>query len=158
MPGGGHGRRVEELVAALELVRSASRARSAAPRAPSALHRRRASAPPAEALDRPAAFDRLTATMGARFVVELIDTFVEDARELIGTLRRALAEADVDAFRRAAHSLKSTSESLGATPWPPWRGSSRRRRGPAASTRSATGSSARRRVRARGPGAGRVRA
>ena len=52
--------------------------------------------------------------MGAAFVVELIATFGEDARELIGTLRRALAATDIDAFRRAAHSLKSTSESLGA--------------------------------------------
>ena len=52
--------------------------------------------------------------MGGAFVVELIDTFGEDARELIGTLRRALAATDIDAFRRAAHSLKSTSESLGA--------------------------------------------
>ncbi len=59
-------------------------------------------------------FDRLTATMGRAFVVELIDTFGEDARELVGTLRRALAETDVDAFRRAAHSLKSTSETVGA--------------------------------------------
>jgi HPt (histidine-containing phosphotransfer) domain-containing protein len=60
-------------------------------------------------------FDRLTATMGRAFVVELIDTFGEDARELVGTLRRALAETDVNAFRRAAHSLKSTSETVGAT-------------------------------------------
>ena len=59
-------------------------------------------------------FERLTATMGGPFVAELIETFVEDARELVATLRRALAEADVDAFRRAAHSLKSTSETLGA--------------------------------------------
>ena len=49
------------------------------------------------------------------FVAELIDTFAEDARELIATLRRALAETDVDAFRRAAHSLKSNGETLGAT-------------------------------------------
>jgi CheY-like chemotaxis protein/HPt (histidine-containing phosphotransfer) domain-containing protein len=58
--------------------------------------------------------DRLAATMGSAFVAELIDTFGEDARELVMALRRGLAEADVDAFRRAAHSLKSTSESLGA--------------------------------------------
>jgi CheY-like chemotaxis protein len=64
-------------------------------------------------IDRPT-FERLTATMGGAFVVELIDTFGEDARELVGTLRRALAATDIDAFRRAAHSLKSTSESLGA--------------------------------------------
>jgi HPt (histidine-containing phosphotransfer) domain-containing protein len=48
-------------------------------------------------------------------VAELIDTFGEDAREQLATLRRALAATDVDAFRRAAHSLKSTAESLGAT-------------------------------------------
>jgi PAS domain S-box-containing protein len=69
---------------------------------------------PATAIDR-AAFAQLTATMGAAFVAELIDTFAEDARQLVATLRQALADADVDAFRRAAHSLKSTSESLGAT-------------------------------------------
>ena len=58
--------------------------------------------------------ERLTATMGGAFIAELIDTFGEDARELITALRRALAETDLDAFRRAAHSLKSTSETLGA--------------------------------------------
>jgi PAS domain S-box-containing protein len=71
----------------------------------------RAAAP--TVIDRPT-LDRLTATMGRVFVVELIDTFGEDARELVGSLRRALAETDVDAFRRAAHSLKSTSETVGA--------------------------------------------
>jgi PAS domain S-box-containing protein len=60
------------------------------------------------------AIDRLTASMGGAFVAELIDTFGADARELVATLQRGLAEADVDAFRRAAHSLKSTSETLGA--------------------------------------------
>jgi HPt (histidine-containing phosphotransfer) domain-containing protein len=53
--------------------------------------------------------------MGAEFVAELIDTFGEDAQQLIATLRHALAEGDVDAFRRAAHSLKSNGETLGAT-------------------------------------------
>jgi CheY-like chemotaxis protein len=70
-------------------------------------------APAAAVIDR-TAFERLTTTMGGAFVTELIDTFVEDARELIATLRRALAERDLDAFRRAAHSLKSNSETLGA--------------------------------------------
>jgi HPt (histidine-containing phosphotransfer) domain-containing protein len=62
-----------------------------------------------------AVFERLAATMGGAFVVELIDTFREDAREQIATLRRALAATDLETFRRAAHSLKSTSESLGAS-------------------------------------------
>jgi PAS domain S-box-containing protein len=63
-----------------------------------------------------ATFARLTAQMGGPFVAELIDTFRADAGELIATLRRALGATDLDAFRRAAHSLKSTSESLGAGP------------------------------------------
>jgi histidine phosphotransfer protein HptB len=71
-------------------------------------------APAASAIDR-AVFERLVATTGGPFVAELIDTFGEDARELLATLRRTLAATDRDAFRRAAHSLKSTAESLGAT-------------------------------------------
>jgi HPt (histidine-containing phosphotransfer) domain-containing protein len=71
-------------------------------------------APAVEVIDR-AVFERLTATMGKGFVAELIGTFVEDGRELLAALRRALAETDIDAFRRAAHSLKSNGESLGAT-------------------------------------------
>jgi PAS domain S-box-containing protein len=70
-------------------------------------------APAAEAIDR-ATFDGLVRSMGGAFVAELIDTFVEDARELTAQLPAALARRDVDGFRRAAHSLKSTSESLGA--------------------------------------------
>jgi HPt (histidine-containing phosphotransfer) domain-containing protein len=52
--------------------------------------------------------------MGAAFVAELVDTFADDAGMQIAALRQALLAPDVDAFRRAAHSLKSTSESLGA--------------------------------------------
>jgi PAS domain S-box-containing protein len=99
--------RVEELVAALD--RSPAH-REAAPAAGPA----EPAAPAASAIDR-AVFERLVATTGGPFVAELIDTFGEDARELLATLRRALAATDRDAFRRAAHSLKSTAESLGAT-------------------------------------------
>src|SRR5205085_2274265 len=63
----------------------------------------------------PGVMDRLVATMGGSFVAELIDTFVEDGRELVAALRRSLAAKDVDGFRRAAHSLKSNGETLGAT-------------------------------------------
>jgi CheY-like chemotaxis protein len=62
-----------------------------------------------------AVLDRLVATTGGPFVAELIDTFGEDARELLAALRQTLATQDVDGFRRAAHSLKSTAESLGAS-------------------------------------------
>jgi len=99
--------RVEELVAALE--RSPAH-RDAAPASGPA----EPPAPAASAIDR-AVFERLVATTGGPFVAELIETFGEDARELLATLRRALAATDRDAFRRAAHSLKSTAESLGAT-------------------------------------------
>jgi len=99
--------RVEELVAALE---RAPAHRDAAPAAGPP----EPPAPAASAIDR-AVFERLVATTGGPFVAELIDTFDEDARELLATLRRTLAATDRDAFRRAAHSLKSTAESLGAT-------------------------------------------
>ena len=81
--------------------------------------------------------------MGGGFLAELLDTFVEDAQELVATLRRALAEKDVDAFRRAAHSLKSNGESFGADePGGPRQGARSAWPRPAASTGSATGSSA----------------
>jgi CheY-like chemotaxis protein/HPt (histidine-containing phosphotransfer) domain-containing protein len=90
--------RVEELIAALE--RSA--ARGAEP----------ARADSAEVLD-VSAFERLRATMGADFD-ELLSIFVEDAEELLMSMRRALTDNSVDTFRRAAHSLKSNAASFGA--------------------------------------------
>ena len=136
--------RVEELVAALQrsprraetgarastsVGTVGSAAEPAAPGGPrlSTISRRLGSAsegrrtPPAAtdgpqpgAVDR-TAIDRLVATMGAPFVVELIHTFVDDGRDLIAALHRTLAASDIDAFRRAAHSLKSTGETVGAT-------------------------------------------
>ena len=102
--------RVEELIAALD--RCGARREADAPAPPAAGPV--AGGAPAAAIDR-ATFDRLTTSMGREFVAELIDTFGEDARELVATLRRPRPASDLDAFRRAAHSLKSTSESLGAT-------------------------------------------
>jgi PAS domain S-box-containing protein len=103
--------RVEELVAALE--RCGSRPAAGPRPAPGAADRVGEPPPAAPAIDR-STFERLTATMGREFVAELIDTFVDDGREQLATLERALAGLDVDAFRRAAHSLKSNSETLGA--------------------------------------------
>ncbi len=107
--------RVEELVAALERSRSRSDAMRHDPKAKAAtagaLH---GAGDGATSIDT-AVVDSLTSTMGSPFIAELIDTFGEDARELIAALRRGLADGDVDVFRRAAHSLKSTSETLGAT-------------------------------------------
>src|SRR5262249_5132134 len=65
------------------------------------------------AIDR-SVIEGLLATMGSPFIAGLIDTFREDARELVATLHRFSTAADLDGFRRAAPSLKSTSEALGA--------------------------------------------
>ena len=99
--------RVEELVGALE--RSARRDTRAATAAAIGVDTQRATA----SIDR-GVVDQLTSTMGGAFVGELIDTFIENGRELVATLQRALADTDVDTFRRAAHSLKSNAETLGA--------------------------------------------
>jgi CheY-like chemotaxis protein len=100
--------RVEELVAALGRCgrRGDVPVRGGAPPEPGP-------APAPDVVDR-AVIDGLGSTMGRDFAVELVDTFTADARELVAALRRALAGSDRDAFRRAAHTLKSTGESLGA--------------------------------------------
>jgi len=61
-------------------------------------------------------FDDLAASVGGdmTFLGELIDTYFNDAAELLATMRRALADGSVEEFRRAAHSLKSNSANLGA--------------------------------------------
>ena len=62
-----------------------------------------------------ATFDALRDTAGAEFVVELVETFAEEAPGMLAELRRALAAGDADAFRRGAHSLKSNGSTFGAT-------------------------------------------
>jgi histidine phosphotransfer protein HptB len=63
----------------------------------------------------PATFGELQANAGADFVVELVDTFAEEAPSLLAELRASFASAAADRFRRAAHSLKSNSNTFGAT-------------------------------------------
>ena len=63
----------------------------------------------------PHTFDELQATAGADFVAELVDTFAEEAPRLLAELRNALAAGAAERFRRAAHSLKSNSNTFGAT-------------------------------------------
>ena len=65
------------------------------------------------AIDYPT-FDALKQTAGADFVPELVDTFLQEAPSMLDELRRALAAQDADKFRRAAHSLKSNSNTFGA--------------------------------------------
>ena len=63
-----------------------------------------------------ATFRELQETAGAEFVVELVDTFLEEAPGMLAALRQACAADDSDAFRRVAHSLKSNSLTFGAAP------------------------------------------
>ena len=60
-------------------------------------------------------FTALQEAAGAEFVVELVDTFLEEAPTMLAELRGAQAKGATDAFRRAAHSLKSNSNTFGAT-------------------------------------------
>ncbi len=45
---------------------------------------------------------------------ELVDTFLAEAPAMLDDLRAALAANDAERFRRAAHSLKSNSNTFGA--------------------------------------------
>ena len=67
------------------------------------------------ALDQ-SALDQLLETIGGdrEFLAELIDTYLGDSPRLFGELRDGLAAGDATTVRRAAHTLKSTSASLGA--------------------------------------------
>ena len=59
-------------------------------------------------------FDELKQMSGAEFINELIDTFLDDAPNLIEEIKSALTTNNVDSFRRAAHSLKSNAATFGA--------------------------------------------
>ena|ERR1700752_1236208 len=62
-----------------------------------------------------AVYAQLQETTGAEFVAELMDTFLEEAPGMLAELRSARAENHADRFRRAAHSLKSNSNTFGAS-------------------------------------------
>ena len=61
-----------------------------------------------------AVYAELEQTAGAEFVAELVDTFFEEASGMLAELRSARAENHADRFRRAAHSLKTNSNTFGA--------------------------------------------
>ena len=62
-----------------------------------------------------AVFTELQEAAGADFVQELVNTFLEEAPQMLKELRDAQATGLADVFRRAAHSLKSNSNTFGAT-------------------------------------------
>ena len=68
---------------------------------------------PEPVLDR-ATFAELQDNTGAEFVAELAGTFFEEAPRILQEMRRAQCEGDAEAFRRAAHSLKSNGHTFGA--------------------------------------------
>jgi HPt (histidine-containing phosphotransfer) domain-containing protein len=60
-------------------------------------------------------YAQLQDTAGAEFAAELVDTFLEEAPRMLAELRTARADSHVERFRRAAHSLKSNSNTFGAS-------------------------------------------
>ena len=62
----------------------------------------------------PATFAELQDSAGADFVAELVGTFLEDTPALLDELAQARQVGDADGFRRAAHSIKSNSQTFGA--------------------------------------------
>ena len=61
-----------------------------------------------------ATFENLKAMMGADYIGELIDAYLEETPLTLALLKKALAGGNAEVFRRAAHSIKSSSASFGA--------------------------------------------
>src|SRR5262245_29738699 len=61
-----------------------------------------------------AVYATLQETTGTEFAAELVGTFLEEAPGMLAELRSARAENNAERFRRAAHSLKSNSNTFGA--------------------------------------------
>jgi HPt (histidine-containing phosphotransfer) domain-containing protein len=63
------------------------------------------------------ALKQLRAMLGKRateMLPGLVQTYINDSRELINSARSALGSQDAEGLRRAAHTLKSTSANFGA--------------------------------------------
>ncbi|NJD58865.1 MAG: hypothetical protein C3F13_00025 [Anaerolineales bacterium] len=59
-------------------------------------------------------YNQLKDLMGADFIIELIDTYNIETAALIEQLGQALTQGETTSFGRHAHSIKSSSASLGA--------------------------------------------
>ncbi|MBI1731019.1 Hpt domain-containing protein [Candidatus Acetothermia bacterium] len=59
-------------------------------------------------------FNELKEMVGQDFMGELIDTFLDEAPQLISALQNGLLQNDREIFYRSAHSLKSNAASFGA--------------------------------------------
>ncbi len=60
-------------------------------------------------------FETLMGDSGDRMVSELISLYLQEASSLINEMGKMIAHPDVDALRRAAHTLKGNSSQVGAT-------------------------------------------
>jgi signal transduction histidine kinase/DNA-binding response OmpR family regulator/HPt (histidine-containing phosphotransfer) domain-containing protein/PAS domain-containing protein len=65
----------------------------------------------------PTALENLLSVVGGEFsyLAELIDSFLEDAPQLLAELNQFIEDGDVAGVRRVAHSLKSNGADFGAT-------------------------------------------
>jgi signal transduction histidine kinase/DNA-binding response OmpR family regulator/HPt (histidine-containing phosphotransfer) domain-containing protein/PAS domain-containing protein len=72
---------------------------------------------PDEAVLDPSALENLLSMLGGEFVylVELIDSFLEDAPQLLAELNQYLENGDAAGVHRVAHSLKSNGADFGAS-------------------------------------------
>jgi histidine phosphotransfer protein HptB len=63
------------------------------------------------------ALDRLQEALGddPADLVDLVETFLADAPDILAVMGAGVAEANLDVVRRQAHSLKSNARDLGAT-------------------------------------------
>lgn len=60
------------------------------------------------------AFEELKENMGVDFIGEILQAYFEETPKLIENLEKSFSKKDYEAFTRAAHSIKSTSNSVGA--------------------------------------------
>jgi HPt (histidine-containing phosphotransfer) domain-containing protein len=59
-------------------------------------------------------FEQIKNDMGVSFMSELVEAYCMETPLLMARLQQALADQDAESFRMAAHSIKSSSNSLGA--------------------------------------------
>lgn len=57
----------------------------------------------------------LKASVGEDYIGVMLETFLEETSQLMTDLQKSLSENDAEAFRRAAHSMKSNAATFGAT-------------------------------------------
>ncbi len=63
----------------------------------------------------PSVFEELRQTSGDDLLDALIDAFLDEGPKMLAAMQAARATADLDVFRRNAHSLKTNAETFGAT-------------------------------------------